>query len=155
MSSVGTAERVVAAPSETVTTGVTVEGRPVLSTVTHTASVAAARAFAAGVLGPGRLPGAVPGTAVTAPMRREAAVSSALLEGTSILPAWSCLFSFSCSLLLAGFGLVLVLTGLYRFGSFSRLPERGGVLLLLSLRRRRKTSETRRRQELSSRLSWC
>lgn len=42
VSSVGMAEMVVAAPSETVTTGVTVDGRPVESTVIH-ASVASAQ----------------------------------------------------------------------------------------------------------------
>lgn len=64
------AEMVVAVPSETVTTGVTVVGLPVLSTVTH-ASVASARAFSAagGV-------GARAGMAVAAPKSSEAAASS-------------------------------------------------------------------------------
>lgn len=68
MSSVGMAEMVVATPSETVTTGVTVDGRPVESTVIH-ASVASARSCRAGV-------GSGAGTAWAALMSIAAAVSS-------------------------------------------------------------------------------
>lgn len=79
VSAVGMAEMVVVVPSETVTTGVTVEGKPVLSTLTH-ASVASARTCrrAAGGVGAGAGTGA--GIAVAAPTRRDAAVSSWLAE---------------------------------------------------------------------------
>lgn len=75
------AEMVVVVPSETVTTGITVEGRPVLSTLTH-ASVASARACkrAAGGVGAGAAAGAGAGIAVAAPTSRDAAVSSLLHE---------------------------------------------------------------------------
>lgn len=75
VSSVGMAERVVVMPSETVMTGVTVEGNPVLSTLTH-ASVASARTSrrAAGSVGAGA------GIALAAPTTSDAAVSSFLLD---------------------------------------------------------------------------